>query len=72
MFGELKTMSISKPVRERIPDWPGYSELNCHETGHTWSTSCVYSSLEFGAFVFYEGFKMYLPLFLVKEEVTLK
>jgi len=62
-------MSVSKPVRDDA-DWPGYSELTCHEAGHTWNPSCVYSSLEFGAFVLYEGFKIYLPLFLVSPNRT--
>lgn len=42
-----------------------YHEGTCHGVGHTWSTSCLYSSAEVFCFVAWEGFKIYLPIYIV-------
>ena len=42
-----------------------YSEHTCHEVGHTWSPSCVYSTAELFCFVYWGAIKLYLPLYLV-------
>lgn len=39
--------------------------MTCHEAGHTWGTSCLYTNFELTSFVFYEGVKLYLPIYLV-------
>ena len=44
-----------------------YLEGTCHDYGHTWRKSCVLSMLELTAIVGYEGFKIYLPLYLVSQ-----
>ena len=44
-----------------------YHEGSCHEVGHTWHPSCLYSFAELFCIVFYEGFKIYLPLYLVTQ-----
>ena len=47
-----------------------YHEGTCHEVGHTWNPSCLYSFAELFCIVFWEGFKIYLPLYLVNSVIT--
>lgn len=42
-----------------------YVEGTCHEVGHTWVSSCILANIDISFCVFYEGFKLYLPLYLV-------
>jgi hypothetical protein len=37
----------------------------CYELGHTWTPSCIHSSSEVFAYVFYEAMKIYVPLYLI-------
>ncbi len=42
-----------------------YVRGSCHELGHTWHPSCMYSCCEMFMFVFLEALKVYIPLYLV-------
>ena len=52
------------PVLSRPSQWQ-YVEGTCHELGHAWHPSCLYSSAEVFCYVFYEALKIYTPLYLV-------
>ncbi len=52
-------MSFSRPSEWR------YLEGSCHEYGHTWQRSCVHTAIEIFARVYWGGFKIYGPLYLV-------
>lgn len=47
-----------------------YHEGTCYEVGHTWHPSCLYSFADLFCIVFWEGFKIYLPLYLVSKRTT--
>ena len=45
------------------------SDRTCHELGHLWSPSCVYSTAELFCFVYWEAIKIYFPLYLVSHVI---
>lgn len=48
----------------RLSRWQ-YLESTCQEVVHTRNSSCLAASLKLAVIVSYEGFKLYLPLYLV-------
>lgn len=40
---------------------------NCYEIGHTWSPSCVQSALDVSRSALEVSFKIYVPLYLVRQ-----
>ena len=42
-----------------------YLEGTCDEVGHTWIRSCALANLDISLAMFYEGMKLYLPLYVV-------
>lgn len=64
-----KWLQLASNVRmipfSRPSEWR-YLEGTCHSVGHTWRRSCVLTNLELNFIIFYEGLKIYLPLYLVK------
>lgn len=40
---------------------------NCYEIGHTWNTSCLQSALDVSRSALEVSFKIYVPLYLVRE-----
>lgn len=48
----------------RPSEWK-YLNGTCHDYGHTWQPSCVYTAAEIFARVYWGGFKIYAPLYLV-------
>ena len=50
--------------------WSKVLHCSCHELGHTWTTSCVKAALEVGYHGYKQSFKIYAPLYLVSEAVS--
>ncbi|XP_064404607.1 transmembrane protein 135-like [Halichondria panicea] len=49
-----------------------YVRGSCHELGHTWHPSCMYSCCEMFMFVFLEALKVYIPLYLLSNITRLR
>ena len=64
-----RSQATPTPKKSTMGNWisrPMHLTGTCHELGHTWNSSCLYSQVELFFFVLFEGVKLYLPLYLVR------